>query len=110
MSVPGMAIVGPMAHRLDTDRLVLRGWDAGDAGAALGAYGDAEVARWLTPTMDKVGDLAAMRLLLQQWVAEDARMMAPAGRWAVELRDSGQVIGGAALRAVPADGVGGRGW
>src|SRR2546429_8833305 len=110
MSVPGMAIVGPMAHRLDTDRLVLRGWDAGDAGAALGAYGDAEVARWLTPAMDKVGDLAAMHLLLQQWVAEDARMATPAGRWAVELRGTGQGIGGGATPAPPPPpGVGGAG-
>jgi RimJ/RimL family protein N-acetyltransferase len=92
-----------MADRMVTERLVLRGWDAGDAEAALGVYGDAEVARWLTPAMDKVGDLAAMRLVLQQWVAEDARMVAPAGRWAVELRDSGQVIGGATLLPLPPD-------
>jgi len=92
-----------MAYRLDTDRLVLRGWDTGDAEAALGAYGDAEVARWLTPAMDKVGDLAAMRLLLQQWVAEDARMTTPAGRWAAELRGTGQVIGGATLLPLPPD-------
>src|SRR5262249_62426722 len=92
-----------MADRLVTGRLVLRGWDADDAAAALDAYGDAEVARWLTPAMDRVGDLAAMRLLLQQWVAEDARLMAPAGRWAIELRDTGQVIGGATLLPLPPD-------
>ena len=91
------------ADRLVTERLVLRGWDAGDAGAALVAYGDAEVARWLTPTMDKVGDLAAMRLLLQQWVAADARMTTPAGRWAVELRGTGQVIGGVTMLPLPPD-------
>ena len=92
-----------MADRLVTERLVLRGWAAGDAEAALDAYGDAEVARWLSPAMDKVGDLPAMRLLLQQWVAEDERMMTPAGRWAVELRDTGQVIGGATLLPLPPD-------
>ena len=92
-----------MADRLVTERLVLRGWAAPDAEAALGAYGDAEVARWLTPAMDKVGDLAAMRLLLQQWVAEDAQMITPAGRWAVELRDTGQVVGGATLLPLPPD-------
>ena len=92
-----------MARRLVTDRLVLRGWDPGDAGEALDAYGDAEVARWLTPAMDKVGDPAAMRLLLQQWVAEDVRMTTPAGRWAVELRSTGQVIGGATLLPLPPD-------
>jgi len=92
-----------MADRLVTERLVLRGWDARDAEAALGAYGDAEVARWLTPAMDKIGDLAAMHLLLQQWAAEDAQMITPAGRWAVELRDTGQVIGGATLLPLPPD-------
>ena len=90
-----------MAHRLVTERLVLRPWGVGDADAALRAYGDAAVARWLTPSMDKVGDLAAMRLLLREWAAEDARMTTPAGRWAVELRGTGQVIGGATLLPLP---------
>ena len=92
-----------MAHRLVADRLVLRGWDVDDAATALGSYGDPEVARWLTPAMDKVGDLAAMRLVLQQWVAEDARMMAPSGRWAVELHPQARVIGGATLLPLPPD-------
>jgi RimJ/RimL family protein N-acetyltransferase len=92
-----------MADRLVTERLVLRGWAAPDAEAALGAYGDAEVARWLTPAMDKVGDLPAMHVLLQQWLAEDAQMITPAGRWAVELRDTGRVVGGATLLPLPPD-------
>ncbi len=86
-----------------TERLVLRSWSVEDAAAALGAYGDAEVARWLAPEMDKVHDVAAMRLVLQQWAAEDARMTAPAGRWAIELRQGGQVIGGAALLPLQPD-------
>jgi RimJ/RimL family protein N-acetyltransferase len=86
-----------MAHRLVAERLILRGWEPDDAPAALGAYGDAEVARWLAPAMDKVDDLPAMRLLLEQWRADDARMITPAGRWAVELRQDGQVIGGTTL-------------
>jgi RimJ/RimL family protein N-acetyltransferase len=96
-----MAIVSPMAHRLETERLVLRPWSVDDAEAALGAYGDADVARWLAPAMDQVNDLAAMRVVLQQWVAEDARMMTPAGRWAIELRQDGRVIGGATLLPLP---------
>ncbi len=99
-----------MAHRLVAERLVLRGWDVDDAGAALGAYGDAEVARWLTPAMDRVGDLAAMRVVLQQWVAEDARMMSPAGRWAIELREDCRVIGGATLLPLPPDEEFEMGW
>jgi hypothetical protein len=52
---------------------------AGDAEAALGVYGDRQVARWLAPELGEVADLAAMGLVLQQWSAEDAQMMAPAG-------------------------------
>ena len=92
-----------MAPRLVTERLALRSWNADDAAAALGVYGDAEVARWLAPAMDRVHDLAAMRLVLQQWVAEDARMLTPAGRWAIEARADGRLIGGATLLPLPPD-------
>ena len=92
-----------MAHRLVTERLVLRPWSVDDANAALRAFGDAEVARWLAPSMDRVNDLAAMRVVLQQWVAEDARMLTPAGRWAIELPSEGRVIGGATLLPLAPD-------
>ena len=92
-----------MAHRLNTERLMLRGWEPDDAPAAIGVYGDAEVARWLTPAMDQVRDLAGMRLLLQQWSADDDRMITPAGRWAVELLLDRQVIGGTTLLPLPPD-------
>jgi RimJ/RimL family protein N-acetyltransferase len=92
-----------MAERLVTERLVLRPWAADDAGDALRPYGDPEVARWLAPAMDKVGDEAAMRVVLQQWMAEDGRMLTPAGRWAVELREDGRLIGGATLLPLPPD-------
>ncbi len=99
-----------MAQQLITDRLVLRPWQTDDAAAALGAYGDAEVARWLTPAMNRVPDEAAMQLVLQQWVAEDARMVTPAGRWAVELRENGRLIGGATLLPLPPDAEFEVGW
>jgi RimJ/RimL family protein N-acetyltransferase len=99
-----------MASRLVTERLALRGWMAGDAEAALGVYGDPQVARWLTPALDKVTDLAAMGLVLQRWSAEDAQMVAPAGRWAIELRQSGQVIGGSTLLPLPPDDEFEMGW
>ena len=44
-----------------------------------------------------------MRLLLQQWSADDIGMITPAGRWAVELRQDGQVIGGTSLLPLPPD-------
>jgi RimJ/RimL family protein N-acetyltransferase len=92
-----------VAEELSTDRLVLRPWRLADDEAALGTYGDSRVARWLTPTMDQVRDAAAMRLVLQQWVAEDGRMIPPAGRWAVELRKERRLIGGATLLPLPPD-------
>ncbi|HXW45901.1 MAG TPA: GNAT family N-acetyltransferase [Streptosporangiaceae bacterium] len=92
-----------MAQRLVTERLVLRPWTADDAGAALRPYGDPEVARWLAPAMDRVGDEAAMRVVLQQWMAEDGRLLTPAGRWAIELRKDGSLIGGATLLPLPPD-------
>jgi RimJ/RimL family protein N-acetyltransferase len=103
LSVHGGSYGEVVAPRLFSERIVLRTWSVGDAGAALGAYGDERVARWLTPVMDKVPDTAAMRLVLQQWVAEDERMVAPAGRWAIELREDSRVIGGATLLPLPPD-------
>jgi RimJ/RimL family protein N-acetyltransferase len=92
-----------MAVRLETGRLVLRPWTAGDSGGALRAYGDAEVARWLAPAMDTVRDQAAMRLVLQQWMAEEQRMLTPGGRWAIEIRGDGRLIGGATLLPLQPD-------
>jgi RimJ/RimL family protein N-acetyltransferase len=92
-----------VALRLETDRLVLRPWAADDAEAAWRSYGDAEVARWLAPAMDRVGDEAAMRVVLQQWIAEDERMLTPAGRWAVEVREDKRLVGGATLLPLPPD-------
>ena len=92
-----------MAQRLVPKRLALRPWAVSDAEAALSVYGDNEVARWLAPAMDQVLDLAAMRLLLQLWVAEDARMTTPAGRWAIEDLQDGRLIGGATLLPLPPD-------
>jgi RimJ/RimL family protein N-acetyltransferase len=92
-----------MAPRLTTERLVLRPWTVDDAPAALDVYGAEQVARWLVPAMDRVGDESAMRLVLQQWVAEDSRMADPAGRWAVERADDGSLVGGATLLPLPPD-------
>ena len=99
-----MGFVEPLV----TDRLVLRPWRVEDAAEALGIYGHPDVARWLSPEMDHVPDLAAMRLLLQQWVAEDARTPAPAGRWAIDRRDDGRDPHPAQLLVVGSRGRGSR--
>jgi len=53
--------------------------------------------------MDQVPDEAAMGRVLQQWIADNGRMLTPAGRWAVELRSAGSIVGGATLLALPPD-------
>jgi RimJ/RimL family protein N-acetyltransferase len=90
-----------VSKRLETERLILRSWRQQDVDAALAIYGQAAVARWLSPAMDRVPDANAMRLVLQQWIAEDARLVSPAGRWAIELREDHRVIGGAVLLPLP---------
>lgn len=94
-----------MAGQLLTERLMLRPWRLGDADQALEVYGDSGVAYWLSPAMDSVPDLGAMRLVLQQWIAEDARLAPPAGRWAIERRDDHRVVGGVILLPLPPDAV-----
>jgi RimJ/RimL family protein N-acetyltransferase len=75
-----------------------------DAEAALRIFGDDNVARWLSPAMERVPDISAMRLLLQQWILEDARAPAPAGRWAIEHSTEAPVVGGVALLYLPPGG------
>jgi RimJ/RimL family protein N-acetyltransferase len=93
-----------MVAILETDRLSIRPWDAADGTDAYTIYGDEDVAHWLSPVMDRVPSEAAMRTLLQQWSSEDDRVLEPAGRWAVERRDDGRVIGGLALLYLPPGG------
>jgi RimJ/RimL family protein N-acetyltransferase len=90
-----------MTDVLHTDRLTLRPWRMDDAEAALRLFGDADVARWLSPAMERVADLDAMKPVLQQWLLEDARAAVPAGRWAIELTEGGEVVGGVALLPLP---------
>ena len=84
-----------------TERLVVRPWRAEDAEDAVGVYGDEDVARWLSPVMQRVEDLAQMRKLLAEWERQEDQMQAPAGRWAVERRSDGRVVGGIALMVIP---------
>jgi len=86
---------------LETDRLTIRDWTAGDAPAALEIYGSDDVARWLTPALNKVGDLAAMQAVLQAWIEAQPNLTAPCGRWAVARRDDGEVVGGMVIRLLP---------
>jgi len=90
-----------MAPTISTTRLVLRGWQVDDAAAALQIYGQQDVARWLSPAMDRIADVETMRKLLQQWIDEDDSAVPPAGRWALQDARDGRVIGGVILLPLP---------
>jgi RimJ/RimL family protein N-acetyltransferase len=90
-----------MAPTISTARLVLRGWQVDDAAAALEIYGQQDVARWLSPAMDRVVDVESMGRLLQQWIDEDSAAVPPAGRWAMQDSRDGRVIGGVILLPLP---------
>ena len=85
-----------------TARLTLRPWSVDNAEAALVVYGAQDVARWLSPAMDRVPDVASMRTLLQSWTSEDLAL--PQGRWAVELSETGELVGGVAVLPLPPEG------
>jgi RimJ/RimL family protein N-acetyltransferase len=86
---------------LTTDRLIIRDWSVDDADDALAIYGSPDVTRWLTPAMDRVGDVAAMRSVLQAWQETQPNLLTPRGRWAVQRRDDNTVIGGLGIRLLP---------
>lgn len=92
-----------MQGPLRTERLVIRDWATSDAEAALGIYGAEGVSRWLTPDTQLVRDLAAMRSVLQDWIAEQPTFDPPSGRWAIARHEDNHVIGGLTIRSLPPD-------
>ncbi|WP_354643822.1 GNAT family N-acetyltransferase [Kitasatospora camelliae] len=90
-----------MAITLTTDRLLIREWTVDDAEDALAIYGSADVAHWLTPVMERVTDAAAMRSVLHAWQESQPNLPVPRGRWAVQRRDDGTVVGGLGIRLLP---------
>jgi len=104
MSPDHAVSIDASGNRIHSTRLVLRPWTVEDAEAALAVYGVDEVARWLSPATDRVRDAAAMRTLLDRWIAESVGLAAPEGRWAVDKAGTGELVGGVALLPLPPDG------
>lgn len=92
-----------MSVVLRTPRLVVRDWTEDDAPAALGVYGHAEVARWLSPAVDEVADLDTMRATLRDWIADTEASEAGIGHWAVETASTGLLVGGVSLHPLPVE-------
>ncbi len=83
-------------------RITLRPWSLADAPAALAIYGSEQVTRWLSPAMGRVDDLADMEEVIEGWLAD--ALPAPAGRWAMELVETGELVGSTVLLPLPPEG------
>jgi RimJ/RimL family protein N-acetyltransferase len=90
-----------MDSLLTTDRLIVRDWTGDDADAALSVYGSRDVAHWLTPAMQRVADVPGMGTVLRTWQDEQAKLLKPSGRWAVQRKDDDTVVGGVTIRLLP---------
>lgn len=89
-----------MAELLRTDRVLVRDWSVTDAEAALKIYGHDDVSRWLRE-LDRIPDTAAMRVVLQDWTAEQNDMVPGTGRWALVLIEGDALVGGITLLPMP---------
>ena len=90
---------------MHTPRLILRPWVIEDAEAALAIYGSTDVARWMVPDTDPVPDAPMMRTILDDWMTTCESLDQPQGRWAVELQDTAELVGGVTLLPMPPHGV-----
>ncbi len=90
-----------MAFPLVTERLLVRPWSPADTEDALAIYGVADVTDWLTPATDRIGDAATMRSVLSAWAEAQVNAVPPRGRWAIEHRGRGTVLGGLVIRLLP---------
>lgn len=86
---------------LSTQRLDLGPWTLDDAAAALPIYGNPDVARWLSPAVEPITDLEAMRTAVAHWAELDRDGEPPVGHWRVTRRSDGVVVGSVTLRRMP---------
>ncbi len=88
-----------MGAIFETERLILREWTLDDAEAAFAIYGDPEVTRFLGATGETDPSLAYRRERMPAMIARYSDHPGY-GIWAMAVRDSGDIIGGAGLMAI----------
>ena len=85
-----------MGAVFETERLILREWTIDEVEAVFAIYGDPEVTRYLGSTGDPDPSLEYRRERMPAMVARYADHPGY-GIWAMELKENGDVIGGAGL-------------
>jgi RimJ/RimL family protein N-acetyltransferase len=93
-----------MDQAFETDRLIARNWRPGDADRAFDIYSRMEVAKWLGAEPRPLESMEEARYLVTRW-AELNDEDPGTGRWALERKDDGVVVGTVILLALP-DGDG----
>ena len=82
--------------RLETPRLVIRSFEPADAQGMLGVFGDPDVRRYLPPfpdpTLETMHASVARRMTMEREHGH--------GLWAVERKDTGELIGDCGLMRV----------
>jgi RimJ/RimL family protein N-acetyltransferase len=86
--------------RLETSRLVIRSFDPVDAPALLAVFGEPDVRKYLPPFPDPT--LATMQKSVARRMAMEAEY--GHGLWAVERKDTGELIGDCGLMLVEGTG------
>lgn len=76
----------------DTDRLIVRNWRPEDADRAFDIYSRMEVAKWLGATPQPMETMDEAHHLVKRW-AELNDERPDTGRWAVERKADGVVVG-----------------
>jgi RimJ/RimL family protein N-acetyltransferase len=84
----------------DTDRLVVRSWNISDAAAFFDIYRRWEVARWLGATPQVLESLDEAEARVTRWT-ELNKTGEVEGRWAVQRREDGRVLGTVLLVTLP---------
>ena len=86
--------------RLETPRLVIRSFEPSDAEGMLAVFGDPEVRKYLPPfpdpTIESMGKSVARRMAMERDHGH--------GLWAVERKDTGELIGDCGLMLVEGTG------
>lgn len=86
---------------LETDRLVLRDWGPDDAPVVLDILSRADVVRWLDDAEPVLlTNLDEARAKIGSW--QD--LVPPLKQWAIEVRDTGEVVGWVCLVPIPNSG------
>ena len=77
--------------RLETERLILRGFSGADQAPFAALNADPEVMRFMSRSLDRAASFAFLDRIRQQWATDGF------GIWAVERRDDGAFLGFAGL-------------